>query len=1057
MIDLPNNYHIVQDVSELPNLSNRAEIFLDIESKNVSRLKNIGGMYPWFGDKICGISVTADDLKEVWYVPIRHTVPMSINEKCPEGIHIPENLPVANVMAWASDIITSCRDWINHNVKFDAMFFAVGDDVMFNCRLIDTLTLSKLFYSERFNFKLKKLCADWLGYDTSNEDNLKIFLDSLASKKFEQSYSDAPIEMLGAYACDDVRMNRQLYRYLMEHFVDRDLQCGEKYQGLEPSLIEMEIKLTSVLFDMEYEGMRIDKTQCTIESYKALKLMVEGSERLEKLTGKPFTNSNTNLRYILLEKLGLPVLSTIREKEDGRYVDTGRPSFDKDAMKLYQNHPSVTCDPNIKEIIDLVSAYRVEAQFKSLFLDTFLNLNVDGVLHPSYNQSVRTGRLSCSRPNSQQQNARSKLLILPFEGEGFCSNDYSQIEYRLTVHYCNIIAAIEAYRNDPKTDFHKWVADLFGIKRKPAKGLNFGQVYGMGKNGVVNALMVDPDIMKLMGAKVNAMVASGSVSPSLKQIKFEELCRTHGESAYAKYHNTMPEIRTTSDAARDRAKDRGFVFTAHGRRRYLPGNAARKAFNTIMQGCVWPDQFILTKEYGYAPIKNCVGPVNIWNGEKFVEGHVINSGLKKKVWTTFTDKTSIITSPDHKFYTVPTLGRCKWKVPSDFSKVERVAISTGSPVWATNEKLAAIPDTKLMQQPNGVWNTNDYSWDDIQCGYERGLMLGRLASDGSFSANQMRWLVAEHEKSILPTMEKIVQKAGWKYRIKKRDRTHEGRLPMYRLIVCSTKLKEQLRVIDIKNQIGAYLYSDSRLLAGFLKGFFDGDGGILWPVISLCFGKRHNLTSLPEDIQRALKIFGIQSRIGHYTYSVHLNIAKKCTEKFIQRIGFLNSIKQAKAKHIVGGKYHRNMPASVVDYVCSTDEEVEMFDVVNVPGHKFMCEGLILHNSSADIIKERMVFLSPRFNSESRAMGLKIRANVHDENLSGVPIDVLKDPSFHKHICEVMENTEKKFRVPIYTGLGLSTNNWAEAAGGKTILADGRTIDYNDLKDGDVPVAGKLK
>lgn len=695
MITIPDkpNFHIIETVAELPNLKNKKEIFCDVETKRVFQHKDIGGMYPWKGDKIAGIAISVDDEQDIWYVPVRHTRIGTTNKECPEGIHVAENLPIKNVMQWAKEILTSCDDWINHNCKFDAMFFAVGDNVMFDCRLIDTLTLSKLYYSDRFGYDLKTLCNDWLEYDVDAQDRVKNFLASIKSK----SYADVSIRLLGEYACDDVQMNRKLYRFLQKHLKDRDLASGDVHCGLEPQLIETEKLLTPVLFDMEYEGICIDKRACQIESYKSMRIMIRAAEQIEDATGREFTNSNACLKRILLEQYKLPILLTIIEKEDGHFVDTGRPSFAKDAMTLYKAHPAVTSNEKIKKIVDLISSYRVEQQFKSLFLDTFLSLHVNGIMHPNYNQCVRSGRLSCSRPNSQQQNTQSKKLILPHPGEGFFSNDYSQIEYRLTVHYCKIQSAIDAYTNDPHTDFHQWVADLFEIHRKPAKGLNFGVVYGQGKRGVVASLMTDPDIMEKMGTIVNNMVASGQLSEGLKQIKFQDLCKRHGEAAYNTYHQTMPEIRATSNTARDVAKIRGFVFTAYGRRRYLPGNAARKAFNTIMQG------------------------------------------------------------------------------------------------------------------------------------------------------------------------------------------------------------------------------------------------------------------------------------------------------------------------------------------------------------------------SSADIIKERMVALAPRYNSDSQAMGIRPRANVHDENLSGVPLDSLLDPRVQNYVCNMMEDTRIKFRVPIRTGLGISAKNWAEAANDETTLADGRTIPYADLCDSDTPAAGKFR
>jgi DNA polymerase I-like protein with 3'-5' exonuclease and polymerase domains len=37
---------------------------------------------------------------------------------------------------------------------------------------------------------------------------------------------------------------------------------------------------------------------------------------------------------------------------------------------------------------------------------------------------------------------------------------------------------VQRYINDPKTDFHQWVADITGLDRKPAKDANFAKIYG---------------------------------------------------------------------------------------------------------------------------------------------------------------------------------------------------------------------------------------------------------------------------------------------------------------------------------------------------------------------------------------------------------------------------------------------------------------------------------------------------------------------------------------------------------------------------------------------------
>jgi DNA polymerase I-like protein with 3'-5' exonuclease and polymerase domains len=117
-----------------------------------------------------------------------------------------------------------------------------------------------------------------------------------------------------------------------------------------------------------------------------------------------------------------------------------------------------------------------------------------------------TGRLSMANPNLQQVPARHEIigpmvrsLFLPEEGEMWASNDFSSQEPRLLVHYASLLdlpgadKMVDAYQNDPNTDFHQMVADMAGINRKAAKTISLGLMYGMGKNKLAAQLDLNLD------------------------------------------------------------------------------------------------------------------------------------------------------------------------------------------------------------------------------------------------------------------------------------------------------------------------------------------------------------------------------------------------------------------------------------------------------------------------------------------------------------------------------------------------------------------------------------
>jgi len=85
-------------------------------------------------------------------------------------------------------------------------------------------------------------------------------------------------------------------------------------------------------------------------------------------------------------------------------------------------------------------------------------------------------------------------LFLPEEGQLWAANDFSSQEPRILIHYANLLnlpgaeKVVDAYKNDPNTDFHQMVADMAGIGRKQAKTLGLSILYGAGKIRLLHSL-----------------------------------------------------------------------------------------------------------------------------------------------------------------------------------------------------------------------------------------------------------------------------------------------------------------------------------------------------------------------------------------------------------------------------------------------------------------------------------------------------------------------------------------------------------------------------------------
>lgn len=558
MIHYTNGGRLVQTIAELPNLDNVTTLYLDFETTSGNRKKK--SLNPWHDCAIAGIAITVDDIIGAWYVPIGH-----------REIHAHANLPRDAVLRWLFDIIRTCRRWVNHNIKYDAHVICNDGGLppsvltaIDRISLVDTLTMAKLVDSDRLQHNLTALARDWLQEDISHyEQELQVYLG-----KQNYDYGLIPADKLGEYACQDVITVRRLYKFINETLAP---ECH--------AVRDTEVELTTVLFDMERQGLRVDLKELQRKEFLLLNECMMIEEELAKLVGRPFNPASSDqCNDVLIGQYGLPIMGWTQGDEDDPEEERGGASFDKYALAAYMAYPY---SPH--RVIELIAQYRKRNILRGLFVEPFQALQINGVLHSYYNQSVRTGRLSCGQPNAQQQNKESKALIHPEPGCAFLSYDFSQIEYRVIAHFTQEPVLINAYNTDPKTDFHDYVAKLFGIKRRPAKTMNFAIAFGMGKKKTKKRLAEDPDIIGNLKDEIEAGIAAGVYVEAQRAQLYKILSDDRAERVFNEYHATFPRIRSTARQAELVARQRGYVFNLAGRRRRLPASRAHIAFNTLNQ------------------------------------------------------------------------------------------------------------------------------------------------------------------------------------------------------------------------------------------------------------------------------------------------------------------------------------------------------------------------------------------------------------------------------------------------------------------------------------------
>ena len=303
--------------------------------------------------------------------------------------------------------------------------------------------------------------------------------------------------------------------------------------GQRELLETIEIPLSQVLAQMEHVGFYADRE--SIEKYgKELERQEKDlrDEILEEVGYEFNINSPKQLGEALFGKLNLP---------HGKKTKSGWSTSAEVLEELRYLHP----------VVDKVLRYRGVAKLRSTYCDGLLKvIGPDGRVHSTFNQTeTRTGRISSTEPNLQNIPVRTPLgrelrKFFAAERGVLVDADYSQIELRVLAH----VAGDPAMREDflQGRDIHTaTAARVFGMPadlvtkdmRSKAKAVNFGIVYGIG------AFSLSKDL------GVTRAEADAYIKEYLKNYA--------GVDAYMK--------RVVEEA-----KERGYVETLFGRRRYLP-------------------------------------------------------------------------------------------------------------------------------------------------------------------------------------------------------------------------------------------------------------------------------------------------------------------------------------------------------------------------------------------------------------------------------------------------------------------------------------------------------
>jgi len=350
--------------------------------------------------------------------------------------------------------------------------------------------------------------------------------------------------------------------------VDIALQLKQKLsrelENRKHSLLmrDVEMPLIDVLAAMEFEGVKVDESTLKWMSEALRKDSELVQKDIYQLAGVEFNiGSPKQLGEVLFDKLKL--MDKTKKTKTGQYA-TGEDVL----QKLADEH----------EIAKKILEYREYEKLRSTYVDALPRMvsKTDARIHTDYRQAVAaTGRLSSNNPNLQNipiRTEKGRQIRSAFVSRGedylFMSADYSQIELRIAAAFAKDQVMIDAFRT--KRDIHSTTAaKVFKVEldkvtpdmRRKAKEVNFGILYGSTAFGLSQNLGIS---------------------------------RTEGLEMIDSYFKEFPGIKRYMDDSINYAREKEYVETILGRRRYLRdinsrnittrGFAERNAINAPIQG-----------------------------------------------------------------------------------------------------------------------------------------------------------------------------------------------------------------------------------------------------------------------------------------------------------------------------------------------------------------------------------------------------------------------------------------------------------------------------------------
>lgn len=507
-----------------PSLNNLAAVGFDCEVEERDFEHGPG----WSRGKaaICGGSLDLlyrDGSTYTEYRPTRHTVDTYLNLDHGNTVRFWKDVLELPVPKFGANLIYDVGNMQDEgiNVKGELHDCQFSEALLDEESLVDLDTLGFKYLKEgKQSEQLYEWCA-------------KAYGGNPTSAQRDNIYRASP-KLVGPYGETDASHPR---RILMAQW--RQLQ-----QEQLTDLYRLECDLIPLYVAMRRQGVRVDVKRAE-QIYNRLGPEIRTLyKRVKEISGVNATATTGGDIKKIMGALNI----------HGPLTENNNESFNKEWLSQL-DHP----------IADVILEIRKMETVRNTFLYNYiLKGNTNGIIHCEFHPlrndegGTRTGRLSSSNPNLQNIPVRTTLgkeirkCFLPFEGHAcWHKGDFSQIQYRALAHYAVGPGSDELraeYIRKPDTDYHDRTQTMvkqyvgIAIPRKPIKNLNFGIMFGAGKNKVKRMMQLDSD---------------------------EIITDKQSETFYVSYHSANPYVKATLDDMAQEASTRGYITSLLGRRTHF--------------------------------------------------------------------------------------------------------------------------------------------------------------------------------------------------------------------------------------------------------------------------------------------------------------------------------------------------------------------------------------------------------------------------------------------------------------------------------------------------------